>query len=424
MVIYKYIIEKKEEIYSSINKLLVPILIFLILFAPTTLKIFKIGLIGLFVSSTILLFGRKMGLILEKKIIIWILVYSIFNLFFLIRGTFNNPSIFLQLLPTNVVWPLLYGIILIIPMSSYVKVDLSKTFLFSLIAIELFLLYIYLNYIGILPNSILLNLPLGQSINYNFGYINFFVPNMTSLFFLLPFFISFLLVKKNDKKNIFLIVMLIILGILLSLITGRRTLIALVGASPIISLLFMKISTKTSTSRKFIKLIPIMVVIIVVSIFFLTSVNTGLRLNNLETQLVSEGDAIRTAQFFSLIDGWKAHPILGAGLGVNAEIVRSQVVPGAYELTYVAKLFQTGIVGLSLYLLQLYWIIKTLLRFSRTNKTNYELIIPLLTGFSSLLIADSTNPYLSSFDGLWIIFYALAVVNRFLIEEKQVTNYI
>lgn len=424
MVIYKYIIEKKEEIYSSINKLLVPILIFLILFAPTTLKIFKIGLIGLFVSSTILLFGRKMGLILEKKIIIWILVYSIFNLFFLIRGTFNNPSIFLQLLPTNVVWPLLYGIILIIPMSSYVKVDLSKTFLFSLIAIELFLLYIYLNYIGILPNSILLNLPLGQSINYNFGYINFFVPNMTSLFFLLPFFISFLLVKKNDKKNIFLIVRLIILGILLSLITGRRTLIALVGASPIISLLFMKISTKTSTSRKFIKLIPIMVVIIVVSIFFLTSVNTGLRLNNLETQLVSEGDAIRTAQFFSLIDGWKAHPILGAGLGVNAEIVRSQVVPGAYELTYVAKLFQTGIVGLSLYLLQLYWIIKTLLRFSRTNKTNYELIIPLLTGFSSLLIADSTNPYLSSFDGLWIIFYALAVVNRFLIEEKQVTNYI
>lgn len=417
---YKYIIENKERIYGSINKVLVPVLIFLVLFAPTTFKNIKIGIIGLIVATTILILDKKIGWNLEIKIIIWILIYVGANLFFLIRGTNNNTSVFLQLLPTNVLWPLLYGVILILPMGRFVNVDLSRTFLYALIAIEAFLYYIYLNYIGVLPNSILLNLPLGQSINNNFGYINFFVPSMTSLFFLLPFFISFLLVKKNDKKNIILLLTLILLGVVISLITGRRTLIALVGASPIISLVLMKISTKKTISTKFIRVIAIMAIIIVVSIIFLKTVNMGLRINNLETQLISEGDAIRSVQFISLIEGWKKAPIFGSGLGVNTEVIRSVTVPGAYELTYIARLFQTGIVGVSLYLFQIFWIFKNLIRFSRKNENSFELIIPLLTGFSSLLLADITNPYLGSFDGMWIILYALSVVNRFLIKEKQV----
>ena len=41
-----------------------------------------------------------------------------------------------------------------------------------------------------------------------------------------------------------------------------------------------------------------------------------------------------------------------------------------------------------------------------------ELMIPMLVGFSALLIANATNPYLEKFDEMWTLFLPLAVINR------------
>jgi len=57
----------------------------------------------------------------------------------------------------------------------------------------------------------------------------------------------------------------------------------------------------------------------------------------------------RDAQLAALTDGWRAHPVFGAGLGAVARVIRSDSQPWAYELSYNALLFQTGLVGLALY---------------------------------------------------------------------------
>lgn len=108
-----------------------------------------------------------MSLPLHPKVATWILLYITFNFLFLIKGTYNNLDVFMQLAPVNILWPLVYTFAFIIPSSKIEKFELSNVFIISTLFIEIYILYLYLNFIGILPDTLLLNLPLGQMINYN-----------------------------------------------------------------------------------------------------------------------------------------------------------------------------------------------------------------------------------------------------------------
>lgn len=412
-------IDFKNNKYSRLILWLLSILVFLILFSPTVLQYVKlIPLIALSMLS-ILTISKKMSVPIHPKVAIWVLVYITFNFLFLIKGTYNNLDIFVQLAPTNIWWPLVYTFALIIPSSKIEKFELSNIFIISTLFIEVYILYIYFNFVGVLPDSFLLNLPLGQSINYNFGYINFFIPSITSLFFLIPYIISLLLIGKDTKKSKLYFLLLVIVGAIISIVTGRRTLIALLAISPFISIFWSKITRDNKIQAKFMKVIIIVSVMVLISIIFLSLTEVGLRIQNLDTELIQSGLYIRINQFSSLIEGWKKSPILGSGLGVNADVVRSSTVPGAYELSYVARLFQTGIVGIVIYFLLILWIIRRLVYIARQDRSKIEYIIPLLTGLSVMMIAEATNPYLSSFDGLWVFFYALALINNHYLNRKK-----
>lgn len=422
MDLFRYVKKNKADIYTKVNRMIVPVLIFLILFAPVALKSIKIVIIGIVIASLGLIVSRNIYKVLDKRVIKWVLIYSFTNLFFLARGNWNNFPVFKQLFPTNVLWPILYLIILIVPLSNYVNLNLTKTFKRSLLSVEIFLFYVYLSFIGVLPRLFFFELPLGQSINMDLGFVDFFSPSITSLFFLVPFFVSTLIIRKFEKGQLYHIVGLVLFGLIISLITGRRTLIALIFASPVITFAILKLISNVRINIDLSKIKKILPLIIVFSAFLFLMLNysgISLRINNLENELIRSGTSIRTEQFVSLMNGWLESPLLGAGLGVNADVIRSEFVPGAYELTYVARLFQTGVVGLAIYIYQIYWIIKKLFRISAKYPHKREFVIPTLTGFLCLLIAEFTNPYLSSFDGMWIIFYALAIVNHVLVKEEQ-----
>lgn len=412
MVTKNNLIESKKNKYSSIVLCLLSILIFLVLFSPTALQYVKLIPLSLLSVLSIMTILKKMSVPLHPKVAIWILGYITFNFLFLIKGTYNDMGVFIQLAPVNILWPLVYTFALIIPSSKIKKFELSNVFFISTLLIEIYILYIYLNFIGIIPDTVLLSLPLGQRINYNFGYVNFFIPSITSLFFLIPYLVSFLLIEKNKIKTTIYFLFLIIAGVIISIITGRRALIALVAISPFISIFWVKITKDTKIKSKFLKIVTITSVMILASIIFLSFTEVGLRIQNLDTELIQSGSDLRRDQFSSLIEGWKESPILGVGLGVNAEVIRSKTVPGAYELSYVARLFQTGIVGIVTYFLLILWVFRRLVYVVRQDNSKTKYIIPLLTGFSAMMIAEATNPYLSSFDGLWVIFYALALINN------------
>ena len=157
----------------------------------------------------------------------------------------------------------------------------------------------------------------------------------------------------------------------------------------------------------------------IISLVFLSTVDVGLRLQNLDTELIKSGTSVRKDQFISLIEGWKQSPLFGVGYGVNADVVRSANVPGTYELSYVARLFHMGIVGIVIYFFMVLWLMRKLIAITKSNPETGVYIIPLLTGLSSLILAESTNPYIGSFDGMWVFFYTLAIINNIYLKKSK-----
>jgi O-antigen ligase len=129
--------------------------------------------------------------------------------------------------------------------------------------------------------------------------------------------------------------------------------------------------------------------------------------------------SIRYDQFDMLIKSWLQKPVLGHGHGAVSDfVIRSEKTPWVYELSYVALLFQTGIIGLLVYLCLLVWpIFKGMYLLKNGNTEASIFIIPGLVGCTCFLIANATNPYLISYDYMWALFFPLAVVN-FYMKEK------
>ena len=86
-----------------------------------------------------------------------------------------------------------------------------------------------------------------------------------------------------------------------------------------------------------------------------------------------------------------------------------------YELTYVALLFQTGIIGVLAYLGLLFWpVYKGAQLLKKTNEEAGLFIIPSIVGCACFLIANATNPYLQSYDFMWALFLPIAIINFFM----------
>jgi hypothetical protein len=120
----------------------------------------------------------------------------------------------------------------------------------------------------------------------------------------------------------------------------------------------------------------------------------------------------RAQQFDALIRGWLTSPLLGSGHGAAApDMVRSLEMPWAYELTYAALLYHTGLVGAFFYAGGIFWIYLQAVSIIRAGTALAPLTVAVLTGTTTFLIAAATNPYLERYDALWVIFLPLAIIN-------------
>jgi len=93
--------------------------------------------------------------------------------------------------------------------------------------------------------------------------------------------------------------------------------------------------------------------------------------------------------------------------------------PWAYELSYVALLFHTGIVGLTIYAAAIVWIYRMGLRMIRSGDRIGLYMLPTLVGTTCFLIGNATNPYLEKFDYIWVIFLPVALINHWLLTSKK-----
>lgn len=128
----------------------------------------------------------------------------------------------------------------------------------------------------------------------------------------------------------------------------------------------------------------------------------GIRLFELASEFDSESP--RFEQFFSLLRMLSDFPIMGSGFGSQADILRSDVAPFSYELTYVALLAKVGGLGFIGFLTLLFFLVKITVHSFPKKKVEILLIL------FSLLFITSTNPYLINSVGITTVSFLIAVI--------------
>lgn len=96
--------------------------------------------------------------------------------------------------------------------------------------------------------------------------------------------------------------------------------------------------------------------------------------------------------------------------------IRSVEQPWAYELFYVALLYQTGMLCFIIYMFAIMWIFWYSLRIIKSDVYMGLYLIPILVGVICFLIANATNLYLAKYDYMWIIFLPIDFINYWLLN--------
>jgi hypothetical protein len=396
-------------------------LFFIMMFAPQSWQLIKIPLV---VLSVILLLVHNIISINRKRnvtVLLWfsaMLIYgSIWSFIGAVKGNLGAADFF----KLNVIWCLLYfGYVLYI--DSFDKFYLLiRTMVWATIAISLYNISILLNVISPVPNLnsyLMLDGELSSEIGIHSGFIQLSSINIGSLCFLTPFVLVLLITNAGKiigTSNLTL-TLSVVLSIITVLISGRRALLLEMLVTPILAYLlniFSVGASKKIINRNIFVFYSILVLIMMISGFFLVK-NVGWSIASFNDRLaksVESGD-VRREQAVALFNGFTENPIIGVGFGEGVdEVIRSEERPWTYELSYSVILYTTGIIGSSIYLCCLLTVFYKLLRSLKSLKQYNQITIPILVAFSCFLIANGTNPYLGSYDFMWMLYLPMAYIN-------------
>ena len=386
----------------------IQLLFLLFLLLPFKLQFLKLGLVfsivGIaFISGKYTLF---------RKSFIWGFCMMSFNAFYIVYGMLRGNPGYSYYILTYIVWPMLFTVLMgAIPICFIPRITKTLKLGVIIIVASGVFAFLYLNLTGQVSGQIL---SYKSTIRPGFPFIAISGPQVTDFLFWFFFLFSFIFLskKKLDYKDI----LFIGLSIIYIFATSRRILFLNFVIAFILIIIFKGFLPlrrhKIVTRRLKVSLLYITTFIVIAMIWLMQQ---GLMdpdaLSNFIDKTSAASDAARTDQMDALISGWMDNPILGSGTGVNAGIVRSKI-PGNYELTYVAKLFETGLIGICIYItlwiLLFYWTIKCIAKDS--GYISYA--IATITAMAIFMISNATNPYLGAFDYMWFMYFPFIYINN------------
>lgn len=420
----------------QVNKILLLLgccLLFLMIAFPFIMYSVKsfLMVVLLFVSLNILLKRKNT---FDKFVFRWCILYVFFGVFFSFVGYFSTPEQFdhtLKATTINILWPIFYMLLMaLFSQGFYVIQSINRILIFSSIFVGIYIFLggmSYLGFIGI-PHSIFINTSLTEG-KYD-AVVQLSDPSITSLMYLIPYILSYFVLKINkiDNLKIYYVIVALSLTLIAMIISGRRALILNLFLAPVLLFIVVRFS-KLKRDKKVVKIarknfIGMAILLICTSIFMISFdlMNfDALQESFLQSFDLSENSKdisseIRGDQIDGLLKSFKDNPIFGSGLGTGSKyVIRSYDVPGAYELSYLAILFQSGIVGFIMYIgLLLALCIKLFLLIDKEK----IFIVPHLVGLISFLIANASNPYLGAFDHLWTLFLPVGIINYCLVKKE------
>lgn len=400
----------------------------MMLVIPTTHQAERGALLGLLLIVALAHLVRSQKWQLNKKIALLGAVCVSASILFMLNGAVHGSPGAMQVGGVYVVWPLLFLFIMGVFHTPEDWVPFLKVLVMGGISAALIGLLAVSEGLGFLNFGLIDFLGDSTRIGIAEDTIGFSMPNLATVIFAFPFFLAFLMVPKESTNFSgtwrFYVWVGLLLSVIVLLISGRRAFWLSAAISPF-AIIFVSKLCHVKLKLKSLSIIAVtMIVLAVLAILFL-----GINVEAIWDDFISGFDFsdksnlstyTRTEQFVALMHGWMESPIIGAGHGSAAqEFVRSEEVPWAYELSYVALLFHTGIVGVLVYGGAVFWLFVKSVSVVRHKPGAAGMLIPLLAGLMSFLIANISNPYLEKFDYLWTLFLPIAVLNAYLLYDKR-----
>jgi hypothetical protein len=406
------------------------LLFFLMLFVPTSYQVVKapmLVLVVLMVAAAALGTGR---LRLHRAVLLWTVFMMCVGLAFMIRGLLGDAPGAIRVGTVYVVWPRVY-IVLVVGASRWqVLKGLARTMVVATLAIAAYCVSYILHVVGLLPSFLYLPLDLGQAIGLYHGYIELNLYNLSSLLFLVPFLIA-VLMTWSDRASLpasrFWLWTALVSGGVVVLLSGRRALLFVVSLAPLFTLAgrqLLPAADRRSSRRVMLGTVIGASVSLVALLVYLNAVY-GFSLVTVWRMFLVGFDfgrdvsaTARSSQFVALVTEWANAPLLGAGHGASAAgSVRSVQMPWAYELSYAALLFHTGLLGFIAYASAVVWIYAEGIRTIRDGGPRASYMLATVVGFTCFLVGNATNPYLEKYDLMWVIFLPVALINHRRLER-------
>lgn len=405
-------------------------LFFLMLYTPrANLEVKVVFLIPTLFFILLGVFTRRLKLP-RPAVLQWATLYILYGFIWSFFGLLNGNPGYVGYLRLFVLWGLLYLVLITGIANKESLIFIFRVGLFALIPISIFNILLFLNSIGVIPSNFLLEIEMGAKAGQHVGYSQLTSHNIGSLLFLAPFVISIYLLDVGAYYDIspFLLLVVMSLALTASFLSGRRALWLVIFLAPFMVTLLLILLKKIKKAFQLLKKMLFVIIFLILLLFISMNLLPNLDLWDLNGFLARISDAIshegaRSIQADALLNGFSNAPIFGHGFGVGVkDVIRSEKTPWLYELSYLLILHNTGIVGLLSYLSLLTVLLYKIFKISKSNSENMAYGIPLFIGLFSFLLANSTNPYLLSFDFMFSLFLALAFMNVFA-SQKRFVNY-
>ena len=394
------------------------LLFFLMLFVPTRYQPLKFGLLLICLISIVIV---KPSIRIHKPFALATVLLSSIGALEIFYGAMRGNEGAYPQVTVWVLWPLIFLLLSSTIYTEHHMRSLFRVMVAASIAIGLYGSLYMLTLTGRIPKGFYFDgIDQGQAILYEGGILSISLYSFSSLLFLVPFLIALAVTWPRDRRPVvrsYWIYFGIVLNVALVVLSGRRALLVGFALTPIILI----VATRVSQAR-LVKLVVPSIALCAAAIVAIRALHIDLEatLTYLTTGYKAAGDEARRVQLHSLMDGWREHPIFGAGVGAVARgPIRSIETPWAYELSYVALLFNIGVVGVLIYGTAVGNIIRRTASVARASVELRPWATPVLVGMASFLIGNATNPYLLKFDSMWVLFLPVALLNVNAVHQQS-----
>ncbi len=403
------------------------ILFFLMLFVPRTHQLPKQMLLAVLCPLILVCMYSSLKINLHPRVLIWFCGLLAYGLVWVWLGALRgNPGI-TSYLGVSIIWVVLYAVLVAGIRDTRPFFLLIRTLVFSGLAISIYSFAVVLSALDLIAPNTLTEFDSDTRVGIHSGFIQIASHNAGTLAFVFPFMAALLLVSSERNVmgvNRSYLYFTTALTFAACILTGRRALWLLCMLTPVITYL-LSAWCRYDTKGMVIRRVAIYAGLVFLAVVFLPLLMTDVedwRLEYFVERFTSAfEDPERPEQFTALMKGFAEYPVLGTGFGVGiSDLVRDPERPWLYELSYAQMLFNTGILGFLTFAFLVFWICTEGIKILNRGRGQYEVILPLLTGMVGFLIANATNPYLASYDFMWIIFLPVAYINLVLLERVRV----